>query len=119
MTRPLLQLALLSLLAIRPTFADEPALGRLFLTPAQRDALDRQRLQSPGLAEQQGSQTLNGEVRRNDGRRMRWINGEARWNNDAAAPRVPVGDTYYPATGERESLLGNGRITVKPGSAGR
>ena len=97
--------------------AQQATLGRLFFTPEQRAALDRQRLLNPGLSndtmDSEGSQTLNGEVRRSSGRNTRWINGEPSWNN-TPAPRVPVGDTYYPGTGERESVLGNGKIVVKP-----
>jgi hypothetical protein len=100
-----------------PAWAQQEGLGRLFFTPEQRAALDRQRLLNPGLSndtmDSEGSQTLNGEVRRSSGRNTRWINGEPSWNN-TPAPRVPVGDTYYPGTGERESVLGNGKIVVKP-----
>lgn len=118
-------LALLALLSARPpASAEEAVLGRLFLTPGQRSALDRQRLLNPGLQanplDSESSLTVNGEIRRSDGRRTRWINGE---ENQAAGPaaaaNVPVGDTVYPGTGEREGLLRGGRIIIKPGGTAR
>lgn len=113
----LLSLLIIGLSAAR---AEQEALGRLFFTPQQRAELDRQRLHNPGLntgtMDQQGSQTINGEVRRSSGRNTRWINGEAQWSETTPAPRVPVGDTFNPETGEHQSVLGSGRIVVKPAS---
>jgi hypothetical protein len=114
--QPLLLLALL-LVAQGPAWAEQEPLGRLFLTPQQRAALDRQRLLNPGFSpnpmDSEVSQTLNGEVRRSNGHTTRWINGEVRWNDTAPRPQVPVGDTFHPGTGERESLLGEGRIIIR------
>ncbi|PKO44113.1 MAG: hypothetical protein CVU31_12660 [Betaproteobacteria bacterium HGW-Betaproteobacteria-4] len=104
--------------AIAPSLADQPALGRLFLDPQQRARLDAQRQHNTGFqpdAGDQASQTINGEVRSSNGRRIRWINGEANWDQPAA-PGVPVGDTFNPSTGERESLLRDGHILIKRGS---
>jgi hypothetical protein len=121
MNHPRLIALLLLASAITPSQADQPALGRLFLDPQQRALLDRQRLRNPGFLANTGdgeaSQTINGEVRSSNGRRTRWINGEANWDGTTSPPQVPVGDTFNPATGERESLLRGGTITVKP--AGR
>ncbi|KAB2928175.1 MAG: hypothetical protein F9K30_01760 [Dechloromonas sp.] len=110
-------LALLAgLLSILPAAQAEPEpLGRLFLTPQQRQTLDRLRLQDPGSGNQRAF-TLNGEVRRSGGSSTRWINGQADWSGNAAAPSVPVGDSYDPDSGERQSLLGGGRIHITPGS---
>lgn len=111
---------LLLLLMVAPTlsWAQQEPLGRLFLTPQQRAALDRQRLLNPGFSpnvvDSEASQTINGEIRRGNGRTTRWINGQVVWDDAAPAPRVPVGDTFHPGTGEHESLLGGGRIIVKP-----
>jgi hypothetical protein len=60
--------------------------------------------------DQQASYTLNGEVRRSSGKNTRWINGEAQ---TGPTPRGVIGDTYHPATGERDSLLGGGKIHVQ------
>jgi hypothetical protein len=103
--------------------AEQPTLGRLFLDPQQRARLDAQRQRNPGFLPNAGdgdaSQTINGEVRSSNGRRTRWINGEANWDGTAQVPRVPVGDTFNPATGERESLLRGGTITIERGSGRR
>ena len=101
-----------------PAWAQPEPLGRLFFTPQQRAALDRQRQLNLSALDNEPGQTLNGEVRRSSGRSTRWINGEPNWDGSPPKPRVPVGDTYYPGTGVRESLLGSGKIIVKPGSRG-
>lgn len=98
-------------------WAQPEPLGRLFFTPEQRAALDRQRQFNLNFLTNQtdadGSLTLNGEVRRSSGRNTRWVNGEAQWNGNVPSARVPVGDTFNPRTGERESVLGEGRIIVR------
>lgn len=108
----------LLLLAMAPCQADPAPLGRLFLDPQQRAKLDLQRQRNPGLqhepVDSDASLTINGEVRSSTGRRTRWINGEADWANSAPAPRVPVGDTYRPGSGEHQSVLGDGKILIKP-----
>ncbi|PKO37344.1 MAG: hypothetical protein CVU33_13575 [Betaproteobacteria bacterium HGW-Betaproteobacteria-6] len=114
----LLALLLLSA-AIAPSLADPLPLGRLFLDPQQRARLDIQRQHNTGFqpdAGDQASQTINGEVRSSNGRSIRWINGEANWEGTAPAPRIPVGDTFNPSTGEQESLLRDGHILIKRGS---
>lgn len=112
-----LSLALLLLLAMAPSQADTPPLGRLFLEPQQRAKLDAQRQRNPDFlqdaSDSSASLTINGEVRSSNGRRTRWINGEANWDNTAPAPRVPIGDTYLPGSGEHQSVLGGGKISVK------
>lgn len=121
--RPIPYTVLLALLTSQVAIAQDAALGRLFMTPAQRATLDRQRLHNPnqrqGQPEMEGSQTFNGEVWRSDGRNTRWINGETNWEKSPAKPRIPVGDTLHPESGEHQSLIGNGRIIVKPGSSER
>lgn len=98
--------------------ADTGALGRLFFDAEQRANLDQQRQRNPWFGQQhddtEAGQTFNGEVRSSSGRRTRWINGEADWNNASPAPRVPVGNTYYPESGQSNGLLGGGRIIVRP-----
>ena len=118
----LLLLLLLTILQSTAGAQQEP-LGRLFFTPQQRAALDRQRQLNPNFnanaTDNESSQTLNGEVHRSSGRNTRWINGEASWNNGTPTPRVPVGDTFYPGTGEQESLLGGGKIIVNRGRSNK
>lgn len=105
--------------AAAPSLAEEPRLGRLFLDPQQRARLDAQRQHNtgfqPNTGDSEASQTINGEVRSSNGRRTRWINGEADWEGTTPPSRVPVGDTFNPATGERESVIGSGRIEINRG----
>ena len=94
-----------------PAWPQSEPLGRLFFTPQQRTLLDRQRLQgATNNIDQAASYTLNGEVRRSSGKNTRWVNGEAQ---TGPTPRGVIGDTYHPATGERDSLLGGGRIRIQ------
>ena len=66
-------------LAALPVWAQSDNLGRLFFTPQQRAALDRERLlgfsQRPSSLDGDASYTFNGEVRRSSGKNTRWING--------------------------------------------
>lgn len=104
-------IALLLISCSIPAWPQNEPLGRLFFTPQQRALLDRQRLQGiTSNFDQEASYTLNGEVRRSSGKNTRWVNGEAQ---TGPTPRGVIGDTYHPATGERESLLGGGRIHVQ------
>lgn len=115
------RLALIPFLVfVGPATADTPPLGRLFYDAQQRAQLDQQRQRNPWFGQQNTSDaeaglTLNGEVRSSSGRRTHWINGTADWSNANPAPRVPVGNTYYPESGQNDGLLGSGRIVVKPG----
>ncbi len=113
----LIALLLLAAVAL-PGLADEQTLGRLFLDPQQRARLDLQRRQNPGFlpdaGNEEASRTFSGEVRSSNGRRTRWINGQADWQGTTPPPHVPVGDSFNPATGERESVLRGGSITIKP-----
>lgn len=112
-------LSLLLVLSGSVSEADTVALGRLFFDAQQRANLDQQRQRNPWFGQQNGNDaeiglTVNGEVRSSSGRRTRWINGEADWNNTSPAPRLPVGNTYYPESGQKDNLLGGGHVVVKP-----
>jgi len=110
-------IALFILCGAQPSAAEEAPLGRLFFTPQQRATLDRQRLYAPpsraGL-DRESSYTINGEVRRSSGRVTRWINGEAEAGATSPTP-VAVGDTYHPASGERQDLLRGGQLLIRRG----
>lgn len=112
-------LLIIGALSQGPAQAEQEVLGRLFLTPQQRAALDRQRLQNTNFQVNEASQTFNGEIRRSNGRSIRWVNGEASWNTPGSPQHVLVGDTYHPGTGERQSLLGGGSIVIKPGDSAK
>lgn len=116
MIRALRSILLLVLLAGIGTSHAEPApLGRLFLDPQQRARLDQQRQRNGGYQANasEGALTINGEVRASNGRRTRWINGEPNWEGERKAPDVPIGDTINPATGQRDSVIGDGHISVR------
>lgn len=118
MRRPVRPGLVALLLVIAPSLqADTPPLGRLFFDAQQRANLDQQRQRNPWFApkgdDTGAALTVNGEIRSSSGRRLRWINGEANWDNTAPAPRVPIGDTYRPGSGEHQSVLGDGQITIK------
>lgn len=103
----------LLLLCSLPAWPQSEPLGRLFFTPQQRAELDRQRqgLNANTNDSQKSSYTLNGEVHRSSGHNTRWVNGEAQSSHSPR--REVVGDTYHPSSGERQSLLGSGRIVVQ------
>jgi len=89
-----------------PGVAQEPSLGRLFLTPEQRAALDnarRNRIRAEALAATVDkkpkippakSVTINGIVSRSDGESTIWVNGR-------------------PTEGQTEDGM---RVTISPGS---
>lgn len=112
-------LPVLLILAGSTCQADTMPLGRLFFDAQQRARLDQQRERNPWFGQQNANETeagltFNGEVRSSSGRRTRWINGEADWDNRNPAPHVPVGNTYYPESGQSDDLLGSGRVVVRP-----
>jgi len=113
-------------------------LGRLFFTPEQRQALDRQRqlnIQEKQEIVEDATLTINGVVTRSSGKRTVWINGVAQSGTPSAAtvitadrrdpgrviiqpvgtPAVTarVGDTINRNSGEATELLGGG--SIKPG----
>lgn len=118
----MLRAILLSAIVVSSSlYAAEPMpLGRLFYDAQQRAALDQQRQRNPwygqNTSDPEMGLTFSGEVRSSSGRRTRWINGEADWNNRVPPPGVPVGNTYYPESGQQERTLGKGQIVIKPSS---
>lgn len=105
----------IALLLTLPSVQAEPTLGRLFLDPQQRARLDVQRQRNPGFLPnaEEGSLTVNGEIRSSNGRRTRWINGQPDWDGTTTAPPLPVGDTLDQATGERVRLIKDGAIRMR------
>lgn len=87
-----------------PAHAD---VGRLFFTPQQRAELDKRRA-NPVVGQettvQESAVTLNGYVRRSDGRTTTWVNGVPRYDTRAARGdgRVTVDEP-------------GGQVTLKPG----
>lgn len=123
-----------------PRAPAEPRLGRLFLTPEWRAALERQRqhnIQQTRSLEAGNTVRLDGVVVRSSGKSTVWINNRpqiesAHETGIAATPsrRQPgqatvaagaeppvdlkVGVTLNPATGEKSGGLASGEIRVRP-----
>lgn len=81
--------------------AAEP-LGRLFLTPEQRQDLDRRRATNRAEEEapqiREGPLTLEGHVQRSSGKSATWINGVPQY--DSQSSRDPAKVTVVPNEGE-------------------
>jgi hypothetical protein len=108
-----LALTLLCLAAPAATAAEE--LGRLFLTPQQRQDLDRRRATNRAEEEapappqiREGPVTLEGHVQRSSGRTTTWINGVPQY--DSHASRDPARVTVVPNEGEPGVSLKVGQI---------
>ncbi len=136
----------LTCLAGQASPAGAEPLGRLFLTPERRAALERQRLFNIQEIQQQviegATLTVSGIVRRSGGKTTAWVNdapqdpeGEAsgvRVEVDRANPgrttvtageeapaSLRVGETINRATRETSGGLGEGRIVIKGGAGAR
>lgn len=94
----------------------EDALGRLFYTPAERQALDMQPAAGSDQATSQTT-TLNGRIVRADGKMVTWTDGSIQ-EGTAARPlpgngrRLEVGQSMDKATGEVRDGLKGGSIVV-------
>lgn len=126
--RALAAAALLS--AMLPAYAD---LGRLFLTPQQRSELDRRRANPVVEAQpaaQESAVTINGYVRRSDGRTTTWVNGVPRYdapparrdgrvtvNEPGAQVTLKVGETADLAAGQVRDPLAGGSVRLAPSPA--
>lgn len=112
-----------------PAAAEE--LGRLFLTPQQRQDLDRRRVTNRAEEEapqiKEGPLTLDGHVQRSSGKTTTWINSAPQYDGvagrdparvtvepNAGEPGVSlkVGEIYERTTGEVRDSLQGGQITV-------
>lgn len=122
-----------------PAATTGPVLGRLFLSPEWRVALERQRQLNQQQARKiEGDAVrLDGVVTRSSGKSTVWINGKPQSESSsesgisaAVSPRQPgraivsagaeppvnlkVGVTLNQATGETSGGLANGEIRVRP-----
>lgn len=96
-----------SLSKVLATNANSPPLGRLFLTPPQRQQLDQQRRSNPYY---QAGGSAPVAILRSDGQLIPrhnppriWINGQEQANPQPFS--FPVGELLSPSTGARRSLL--------------
>jgi hypothetical protein len=128
-------LALVAVLGTAPAFAAEP-LGRLFFAPERRAQLDRQRQTNVREVQVVQGETLslNGIVRREDGRSTVWINGVPQAGAGAGAisativdraratlaagedapVSLKVGESVNRGTREKADGLHGGSVRVRP-----
>lgn len=92
------------LLMLAATAASAETLGRLFFTPEQRSALERQRQagRSGLLIEEAASIRLDGVMKDSSGRTTVWRNGRA---DDGKPPDMRVGETLDVASGARSDVV--------------
>lgn len=94
----------------------ENRLERLFFTPEQRTNLERTR-RLPSINGEthdgRGEFTLNGEMIRSNGRRIRWVNNQHIPDEVALPATLAVGDTLLNESGNRLSILGDGKIEIQ------
>ena len=125
-------LLLLLALALGPVpAAAQQNLGRLFLSPQQREDLDRRRQANiqEAAAVTESLVTVNGQVSRSSGKSTTWINGvpleSSRKPRDPARASLPgaegessvtlkIGQTLDKVRGEVKDGLGEGQIVVQP-----
>jgi len=134
-------LLLFGVLALLPPAVQAQSLGRLFLTPAQRTALDVRRAsrvpdRPAAVVVESPTARVDGQVVRSDGRSTVWVNGVAvregaqseglRVGPATAEPdsvtlavgdgerrvEIKVGDTMNRDTGEVRDMLGEGSVGV-------
>ena len=127
----LASLALLLACLAAPAPASAEELGRLFLTPQQRQDLDRRRASSRAEEEapqvQEGPLTIEGHVQRSGGKTTTWINGASQFdshtgpdparitvvpNAGQSGVSLKIGQTYERASGEVRDSLHGGKITI-------
>lgn len=145
MTRAALLLALL--LGCLPAAATAQEIGRLFLTPDQRAALDARRKaripDKPAAAVETSFARLDGYVRRSSGPATVFVNGDAlpvgapveglrivpnrgdpsrvgvSVGEDGKPVELKVGQTLERITGEVSDVIGGGEIRVAPRAASK
>lgn len=124
-----LALVLACLAASAPAPAQE--LGRLFLTPQQRQDLDRRRATNRAEEEapqiREGPLTLEGHLQRSSGRTATWINGVPQYDSHASPDparimvvpnqgepgvSLKIGQIYERTSGEVRDNLQGGEISV-------
>ena len=132
--RALISFALILICLAAPAAAAAEELGRLFLTPQQRQDLDRRRATNRVEEEvtpqvREGPLTLEGHVQRSSGKTATWINGVPQYDSpasrdparvtvvpNAGEPGVSlkVGQIYDRTSGEVRDSLGGGEVKVTP-----
>lgn len=94
----------------------DPALGRLFFTPAERAALDERR---SAPVDTGSLQRLQGRLRRQDGAGTDWINGRPHHPPPPEFAGLRVGEARDAASGRRLESGDGMRIVVRRGAPER
>lgn len=111
-----------TLCAALPAHTQE--LGRLFLTPQQRQDLDRRRAANiqEALVVQESSLTVEGRVSRSSGKTTTWINRtpqhDSQSNKDPTQVTLPAGEGQPEVTLKVGQTHDNVRLEVRDGLAG-
>jgi len=115
-----------------PALAPAQELGRLFLTPEQRQDLERRRATNRAEEEapqiREGPLTVNGHIERSSGKTATWVNGVPQYDKlssrdpakvalepNEGEPKVSlkVGQTLDRSSGTVRDGLGEGEVTVR------
>jgi hypothetical protein len=134
--RPLAAFALMLLCLAPPAAPAAEELGRLFLTPQQRQDLDRRRASNRAEEEapqiKEGPLTLQGHIQRSSGKTTTWISGIPEYDTHASRDparltlvpgegepgvSLKIGQTFDRASGEILDNLGSGEISVRQAPA--
>lgn len=104
-------LGLLTLLIAAPLATVAEPLGRLFFSPEQRSALDKQVQTAP--EDSQGTAIrFDGMVLRSNGRSTYWLGGIPRSSAEGIPARLKVGEAVDPSTGDKRPVLGDGALRI-------
>jgi hypothetical protein len=122
--RNLIVSAVLAGVLWQPLAAPAQELGRLFLTPQQRQDLDRRRAANiqEALVVQESTLTVEGKVSRASGKTTTWINRSPQHDSDASSDptqvTLPAGEGQPPVTLKVGQTHDNVRLEVRDGLAG-
>lgn len=114
LTTLLLSMPALAIEPLKTTSPEMRPLGRLFMTPDRRAALDRQRLtnRQEALTAEGDVLTVNGTLVRSSGRTTQWVN--QRPQHDGQHSSLKVGESENRITQERSDVVPPGAIRVRP-----
>jgi len=122
--RNILLAALLGCALCAPLATRAQELGRLFLTPQQRQDLDRRRAANVQEAQvvQESTLTVHGRVSRSSGKTTTWINrspqNDSQVNADPALVTLPTGEGQPEVTLKVGQTHDNVRLEVRDPLAG-
>lgn len=103
----------LLILQVAPPASAAESLGRLFLSPEQRSALDQQaRTEGPNGEPQGNAIRFDGKVLRSNNRNTYWISGKPANSAERIPAELRIGETVDPSSGEKRPLLEDGALRI-------